>query len=257
MVSTGSREMIDIALVSKGGILTDLHAHPSIRASEEEIRSLLTKGIIGLTQYNDRSKGVFTYECALTFPGARELEPGLGVLDTQESRGYFLRCQEILKGHHTLGVGLHSYVSAGEDEFKTLQHFKEHGGISALVHPYVLPGLRAAKEKDFMHIKNLGRAADVIEIYNALANNYVVRNLSINNVRAPLLAAECKKPGFAATDIHGVSKYAFTSATFISPDEFSLDGIFSALLDDDNHHVLKNIGLFGALWMYYNRKNLD
>lgn len=177
-----------------GKVLCDLHAHPTHKASLDEIvKAVSTPGLVGLTVKDiDKSgKDILRYEQALDW---LEGEPLTEIDNGQLAKcrdGYFARTQEIQVGmHHLLIIGWEgrNYFPNYETIDEAMKEINACKGMGILTHPFALIAgqqirLPNSPEEEEL-IRKAYSAVDEVETYNGHCLDIIPGLLAMNKANA-------------------------------------------------------------------------
>ena len=191
-----------------GKVLCDIHAHPTHKASLEEItQGLSSPGLVGLTVKNIDKSGedILTYEQASERLGKQCTQLDTGRLAKYKD-GYFCRTQELLVGrHHVLALGWQGdYFPNYNTIEQAVTAIHKQQGIAILTHPFALAGgssmalPQSPQEQEI--IRNAYKNVDEVEVHNAFCIDLIPNSLAMRKANeAAEQLRETQFPNFKGT----------------------------------------------------------
>lgn len=222
----------------KGKVLADLHSHLSKNNKLEDIVKTLSWGVTGLTTRYGNDQ-LISYDIAMQIPGAREIDPRLfAEIPVGESKGYFIKTQEIEADFHILALGCQDDLPHFEDARKAVEAIHAAGGIAILNHPCtiakrehgIIP-FRTADEHDEEKIIELCDMVDEVEVFNAQNINAVpviAWMKRCNDKAKEIVAKRCMynpHKGIASSDAHRILSQSKVSGIYIPEESLCIESI--------------------------------
>ncbi len=170
-------EKMEKAPEKEGKVIADLHTHVKKHWPLEEILSVLSFGLTGLSStYFTESKSGLAYKDALNLPEVEELETDiLAKLTYQGKIGYFLQAQEVRSKskQDILALGCQKTIEDYIETEKIIKEIHRQGGLAVLNHPYIIPSdswpvkYRLLTEMEAERLEKILPLVDEIEVFNA------------------------------------------------------------------------------------------
>lgn len=222
---------ISDCFTNDGGILADLHTHPSGEIGDADIvQRILSSGVTGLAAKN-RHNNILTYEDVLRrLTGVEELDLGIfAAVHYNGQTGYVVKAQEALcSGFHVLALGCRQRIPDYADAKEAITDAREQGGIAVLAHPFlqtfkysVFPGVRT---DNVALVTELCQMSDAIEVHNAQC----VWHMNAANEQAWELSERLGLVGIAVSDAHSHWGQVQRSGIYVAKEKLTS---FKALAD--------------------------
>ncbi len=223
-----------------GRIIADLHTHVKKHWPLEDILSVLSCGITGLSAvYFTKSQNSLTYRRAVNLPGVEELEPGLlARLVYQGKTGYFLQAQEVRSQskQDILALGCKKIIEDSVETEKIIKEIHQQGGLAILNHPYVIPSgswpvkYRLLTEEEAKGLEKILPVVDEVEVFNAQNINLLpfIAWMHRANEQAEKLASDFGHKGTASSDGR-VPEQIHVSGIYLPSENLSWEAI--------KHHI--------------------
>lgn len=241
LLAIGSYPYLDDKKMEKpkkkdGLIIADLHAHPGRNHPQEELTSMLSWGLTGLTASN-YGKIILSYHEAINLQGAKEIDKGLfAEFNHNGKKGYFANIQEVMSDFHILAIGCKETLPDYADARKTVEEIHKQDGIAILNHPLVIPEdswkrYRLLDENGKKKLKELCTMVDEIEVFNAQCINLipVIAWMHWANEDAKKLATAYGFKGTAASDTHVRLEQVKVSGIYVPEKHLSIEAL--------KHHI--------------------
>ena len=221
----GQRFLNDRVLVQpnirNGHVLVDVHTHPAMTESIDELAERLSHGAVGLAEKNS-SNNILPYDLALRLlPNVQEIDEGLfATFNYNGRRGYFFKVQEIRSDFHVLAIGIRKRLPDFIMAEDAIDAIHANGGIAILNHPYItvdggtsIPTILGENTGNYTEDRRakLASVAEEVEEFNGNAVNALpgFYDLSESNrrttkLRRKLQANGIAHKGIAVSDAHYV-----------------------------------------------------
>ena len=120
----------------EGRIFADLHVHLGMQHTDEELKKVLSQGIVGLsTRYPSRMLSV--QDIVDRSIGKWVEEEQIASVEHKGKVGYVLNTQEVLTYHHLLAIFCRKKISRDQESITAANQILENNGLLILPHGYV------------------------------------------------------------------------------------------------------------------------